>query len=162
MTDVSTKLPEKARDKKATHSTSTIEETLLALEVDQTRGLDSTEAALRIEKYGPNQLKEEPRTSFFQLILDQLKSFVVILLIAAAVISGLLGEWIDASAILLIVVLNAVMGVIQESRAEEALAALKKMASPEAHIIRDGKRITVPASQLVPGDIVSLEAGNFL
>ena len=67
-----------------------------------------------MEKYGPNQLQEAPRTTFFQMVLDQLKGFVVILLIAAAVISGLLGEWIDASAILLIVVLNAVMGVIQE------------------------------------------------
>jgi Ca2+-transporting ATPase len=162
MTEEKKNLPVKPKKILSTHGTSSIVETLKALDVDQETGLSTAEAALRFEKYGPNQLQEAPRTTFLQMVLDQLKSFVVILLIAAAVISGLLGEWIDAAAILLIVVLNAVMGVIQESRAEEALAALKKMASPEARILRDGKRITIPASQLVPGDIVSLEAGNFI
>jgi P-type Ca2+ transporter type 2C len=145
-----------------THGMSSISDALKALNVEKDNGLSTSEAGLRMEKYGLNQLQEAPRTTFFQMVLDQLKGFVVILLIVAAVISGILGEYIDASAILLIVILNAVMGVIQESRAEEALAALKKMASPEAHIMRDGKRITVPASQLVPGDIVFLEAGNFI
>jgi Ca2+-transporting ATPase len=162
MTEEKKNLPVKPKKILSTHGISSIVETLKALDVDQETGLSTAEAALRFEKYGPNQLQEAPRTTFLQMVLDQLKSFVVILLIAAAVISGLLGEWIDAAAILLIVVLNAVMGVIQESRAEEALAALKKMASPEARILRDGKRITIPASQLVPGDIVSLEAGNFI
>ena len=93
-------------------------------------------------------------------MLDQLNSFVVILLIVAALISALLGEWVDAGAILTIVVLNAILGVVQESRAEEALAALKKMAAPEAQVLRDGHRVSVPAPQLVPGDIVFLETAT--
>jgi Ca2+-transporting ATPase len=137
-------------EKLPSYSTSSVEEALKGLGVGIEQGLTSTEVASRTEKYGPNQLQEAPKRTFLQMVLDQLKSFVIILLIVAAAISGLLGEWIDAVAILLIVILNAVMGVIQESRAEEALAALKKMASPEAHIIRDGKRVTVPSSELVP------------
>ena len=132
------------------------------LDTQAQAGLTSAEAAVRRERFGPNQLAEKPRPSFLQLVLAQLNSFVVILLIAAALISALLGEWIDAGAILAIVVLNAVLGVVQESRAEEALAALKKMAAPEAHLLRDGRRIMLPARELVPGDIVFLEAGNFI
>jgi P-type Ca2+ transporter type 2C len=143
-------------------STATIAEAIKGLGTDIEKGLSTAEAALRTEKYGPNQLQEAPKRTFLQMVIDQLKSFVIILLIVAAAISGILGEWVDAIAILLIVILNAVMGVVQESRAEEALAALKKMASPEAHIVRDGKRLSVPASQLVPGDVVFLEAGNFI
>ena len=87
---------------------------------------------------------------------------MVILLIVASIISALLGEWVDAAAIMAIVVLNSILGIVQESRAEEALAALKKMAAPEAQILRDGHRVSVPARELVPGDIVYLEAGNFV
>ncbi len=125
-------------------------------------GLTSLEAQARLEKVGLNQLKEKPRPTFFQLVIDQLKSFVILLLVAAAAISLVLGEYVDASAILAIVLLNAILGVVQESRAEEALAALKKMAAPEAQVLRDGSRISLPAPQLVPGDIVFLEAGNFI
>ena len=125
-------------------------------------GLTSEEAARRLEQYGPNQLAEKPRPSFFQLVLSQLNNFVVILLIIAAAVSALLGEWVEAAAILAIVVLNAILGVVQESRAEEALSALKKMAAPEAQVLRDGRRVTLPAWQLVPGDIVFLEAGNYV
>lgn len=149
-------------DELPSYSTSTIEEAIKALGTNIEQGLSQAEVTVRTEKYGLNQLKEAPKRTFLQMVIDQLKSFVIILLISAAVISGVLGEWVDAIAILLIVVLNAVMGVVQESRAEEALAALKKMASPEAHVIRDGKRLTIPASQLVPGDVVFLEAGNFI
>ena len=125
-------------------------------------GLTSQEAAERLVKHGPNQLVEAPRTSFLKMVLEQLKSFVVLLLIGASLVSLFLGEWVDALAIIAIVVLNTVMGVVQESKAEEALAALKKLASPEAQVIRDGHRQMVPAHQLVPGDIVFLEAGNFI
>ena len=140
----------------------TAEDVLRQLDTQAQAGLTSAEAAQRLERFGPNQLAEKPRPTFFHLVLAQLNNFVVILLIAAALISALLGEWIDAGAILAIVVLNSVLGVVQESRAEEALAALKKMAAPEAHILRDGLRISVPAHDLVPGDIVFLEAGNFI
>ena len=125
-------------------------------------GLTSKEVAKRREIYGLNQLEEKPRPGFFQLLLAQLNDFIVILLIVAAVISGLLGEWIEAGFIMLIVVLNAILGVVQESKAEEALAALKKMAAPETMVLRDGKRVSIPASELVPGDIVFLEAGIFV
>jgi len=109
--------------------------------------LSTEEAERRLAQFGPNQLNEKPRPTFFQLVLDQLNNFVVILLIVAAVISALLGEWVDAAAIMTIVVLNAILGVVQESRAEEALAALKKMAAPEAHVLRDGRRVMVPCER---------------
>ena len=143
------------------HALST-EEVLDQLETTPVKGLTTAEVEQRQKIHGPNQLREKPRPTFFQLVFAQLKSFVIILLIVASVISMILGEWVDSGAILLIVVLNAVLGVIQESRAEEALAALKKMAAPEAQVMRDGKRIFIPSAQLVPGDIVYLEAGNFV
>ncbi len=126
------------------------------------RGLTSQEAEARLARHGLNQLIEGARPTFLKMVLDQLKSFVVLLLIGASIISAILGEWVDASAIIAIVVLNTVLGVIQESRAEQALAALKKLAAPEAQVLRDGKRVSLPAHQLVPGDIVFLEAGNFV
>ncbi len=125
-------------------------------------GLTSEEAKKRLEHYGPNQLKESPRPTFLQMLWDQLNNFVVILLIVASVISALLGDYVEAAAIMAIVVLNAVLGIVQERRAEEALAALKKLAAPDAQVIRDGHRTTVPSYELVPGDIVFLEAGNFI
>ncbi len=125
-------------------------------------GLTSSEAAARLEKFGPNQLEEKPRPGFLQLVLEQLKSFVIILLIVAAGISFLVGEPEDAAAILAIVILNAVLGVVQESRAEQALAALKKLSAPDAQVLRDGHRVSVPAPRVVPGDIVYLEAGYFI
>ncbi|MGI6207732.1 MAG: cation-translocating P-type ATPase [Anaerolineae bacterium] len=133
-----------------------------ALGSDVNRGLSAQEAARRLEQYGPNELREAPRPGFWQLLLRQFKNFLVIILVVACLISLALGEYIDAIAILAIVVLNSALGVIQESRAEEALAALKKMAAPEANVIRDGHPISVPAAQLVPGDVVLLEAGDFI
>jgi Ca2+-transporting ATPase len=137
----------------------TAEEVLDHLKVRE-NGLSDAEAAERTAKYGSNQLTEAVRPGFLKLMWEQFNNFIVILLIVAALISALLGEWIDASAILSIVVLNAVLGIIQERRAEEALAALQKLAAPEAHVIRAGKRTSVPARELVPGDIVFLESGN--
>jgi Ca2+-transporting ATPase len=125
-------------------------------------GLDAAEAARRLEQYGPNQIATAPSPSFLQLLLAQFNNFIIMMLIAAAAISGLLGEWIDSGAILAIVILNATLGVIQERRAEEALAALKKLAAPEAQVLRGGSRQTVPGPELVPGDIVYIEAGNFV
>ncbi len=128
----------------------------------QDNGLTSDEAKKRLEQYGPNQLKESPRPTFLHMLWEQLNNFVVILLIIASVISALLGDYVEAAAIMAIVVLNAVLGIVQERRAEEALAALKKLAAPDAQVIRDGHRKTVPSYELVPGDIVFLEAGNFI
>ncbi|HUN22998.1 MAG TPA: cation-translocating P-type ATPase [Anaerolineales bacterium] len=137
-------------------------ESLEHLTVNSQTGLSSAEVQQRLEKYGRNELTEKLPTPFWRLVLDQFKDFVVILLIVASVISILLGEYIDAGAILAIVLLNAIIGVVQESRAEQALSALKKMAAPEAWVMRDGERVHVSSRELVPGDIVFLEAGNYV
>jgi Ca2+-transporting ATPase len=126
----------------------------------QENGLTNAEVVERQAQYGLNQLTEAARPSFLKLLWDQFNNFIVMLLIVASIISALLGEWIDASAIIAIVLLNAILGIIQERRAEEALAALKKLAAPEARVLRDGHRGTVSSRDLVPGDIVFLEAGN--
>jgi P-type Ca2+ transporter type 2C len=138
------------------------DETLEKLGVSLQDGLSSEEVARRHEIYGLNQLAEKPRPTFLKRLLDQLNDFLVILLIVAAVVSGLLGDEVEAAAIMAIVILNAILGLVQEGRAEEALAALKKMAAPEALVLRDGHRKNIPASQLAPGDIVFLEGGNFI
>jgi Ca2+-transporting ATPase len=123
-------------------------------------GLSSAEAAVRRTQYGPNQLDEAPRPSFLKMLWEQFNNFIVMLLIVASIISAILGEWVDASAIMAIVVLNAILGIIQERRAEEALAALKKLAAPEARVLRDAHHLTISSLDLVPGDVVFLEAGN--
>jgi len=139
-----------------------IEQAADLLDTDLERGLSEEEARSRTAEFGFNELAERPRPGFWQMLLDQFNNFLVIILIAAAVISLLLGEIEEAAAILAIVVLNAILGVVQERRAEEALAALKKMAAPEARVLRGGHRVTVPARELVPGDVVFLEAGNYV
>jgi Ca2+-transporting ATPase len=139
-----------------------VSDVLPALGTSPDRGLTADEAARRLARYGHNELAEKPRPGFWKMLLGQLSSFIVIVLIVAGVISAILGDYIEAGAILAIVVLNAVLGVVQERRAEEALAALRRMAAPEAQVIRDGHRISVPARELVPGDLVILEAGNFV
>ena len=135
------------------------EEVLKNLEV-RGNGLTGMEVTQRQAQYGLNQLTEAPRPGFLKLLWEQFNNFIVMLLIVASVVSALLGEWVDASAIIAIVILNAVLGIIQERRAEEALAALKKLAAPEARVLRDGHHVTVSSRDLVPGDIVYLEAGN--
>ncbi|MCD6475162.1 MAG: cation-translocating P-type ATPase [Anaerolineaceae bacterium] len=125
-------------------------------------GLSTIEVTRRLEEYGPNQLTEKRPPTFFEMLLEQFNDFLVIMLIVAAIVSAVLGEYIEAGAIMAIVILNAVLGVIQEGRAAQALAALKKMTAPESQVLRDGKRVTIPATELVPGDIVFLEAGNFV
>lgn len=137
------------------------EDVLSHLKVED-NGLSSEEAKGRLEQYGPNQLKEAPRPTFLQMLWEQLNNFVVILLIVASIISALLGDYVEAAAIMAIVVLNSVLGIVQERRAEEALAALKKLAAPDAQVLRDGRRVSVPSYELVPGDLVFLEAGNFV
>lgn len=143
------------------HSLS-MEEVLDKLQSPLEKGLSTQEAAARKEKYGLNELQEGKKRTFWNMVFDQLNNFVIIMLVVAAAISAFLGEIVDASAIVAIVVLNTIMGVVQESRAEQALDALKKMAAPEAQVLRDGHRISIPARELVPGDIVFLEAGNFV
>ena len=138
------------------------EEILRQLTTPADSGLNSEEAVRRQQLYGLNQLIEAPRPTYLQMLWEQFNNFVVILLIVAAFISALLGDLIESAAIFAIVILNAVLGVFQDRRAEEALAALRKLAAPDAQVIRDGHRQTVPARELVPGDIVILEAGNYI
>jgi P-type Ca2+ transporter type 2C len=138
------------------------EEVLHELNTRVGQGLSTADVERRMKEYGPNQLTEAPPTTFWQMLWEQFNNFVVILLIVAAIISAVLGDYIEAGAIMAIVILNAGLGVIQERRAEQALAALRRLAAPEAHVLRDGTRQTVPAHQLVPGDVVLLEAGNYV
>ncbi len=124
------------------------------------KGLTSDEAEKRLEQYGPNELIEKRRKQLWMMFLDQFKDFMVLVLIAAAIVAGVIGEPSDSIAIAVIVLLNAVLGFVQEYRAEKAMAALKKMAAPSATVIRDGQPESITAERLVPGDLVILEAGN--
>lgn len=126
------------------------------------RGLTQAQAQERIARFGRNELTERPRPGFLALLWDQFKNFLVVILIIAAVVSLALGEYVDSFAIMFIVLLNAVVGVFQESKAEQALAALQKMAAPQAQVIRDGQQIAIPGREIVVGDIVLLEAGNYV
>jgi Ca2+-transporting ATPase len=132
------------------------------LKTDLVRGLSAAEAEKRLQEYGPNALREPPRRSVLAMFFEQLKDVLVLILIAAALISCALGEWADSLVILIIVVLNACLGVYQEHKAEEALQALKKMTRPIAKVFRDGEISQIHLESLVPGDIVLLDAGDSL
>jgi Ca2+-transporting ATPase len=133
-------------------------ETTLQSNLD--RGLTEWEAQQRLAKHGPNELPEAPPVSALTLLLGQFTSVIIWVLIGAAVISGLLQEWVDAAAILAIVLLNAVLGFVQEYRAEQSIAALKKLSITMARVIREGAIRSIPARELVPGDLVQIEAGD--
>ncbi|MDP3048877.1 MAG: cation-translocating P-type ATPase [Thermodesulfovibrionales bacterium] len=124
------------------------------------KGLSSEEAQKRLLEYGPNELKEKEKRTLFLMFLDQFKDFMILILIGAAIISGIIGELADTIAIIVIVVLNAAIGFVQEYRAEKAMAALKKMAAHTALVLRGGMPENISASEIVPGDIVLLEAGK--
>ena len=124
------------------------------------QGLSSEEAKKRLEEYGPNELKEGKKNTALGMFLNQFKDFMIIVLILAAIISGIVGDAADTVAIIVIVVLNAIIGFVQEYRAEKAIAALKKMASHTAIVMRNGMPSTIPGSEIVPGDIVILDAGR--
>jgi len=125
-------------------------------------GLTNDEARKRLNEYGPNELMEKKKKTAIAMFLDQFKDFMILILIGAAVISGFIGELSDTIAIIVIVVINAIIGFIQEYRAEKAMDALKKMAAYTATVIRDGVHTSIAASELVPGDIVVLEAGRIV
>jgi Ca2+-transporting ATPase len=140
-----------------------------ALGSDPARGLSRTEAQRRLEQYGPNQLKSAPETPWWKRLLEQFENFLVIILLIATVISVV--EWLlqdpretalpyEAIVILAIVILNAMLGFIQESRAEKSVRALMALAAPEATVVRDGERQRIATNEIVPGDILLLEAGD--
>ncbi|MDK2904476.1 MAG: P-type Ca2+ transporter type [Eubacteriaceae bacterium] len=131
-------------------------------EVDQTKGLDSDEVKKRQGQFGKNKLNEGKRRTFLEMFLTQFKDFLIIVLLAAAIISGLVGELSDAILIIIIVIVNALIGAIQEKKAESSMEALKKMTIPEAKVFRNGKQKVIKSEDLVPGDIVFLDAGDIV
>ena len=147
----------------------TADDVLSALNSDSECGLTSEEASQRLRRFGPNRLKAAPQVPAWRKFLAQFTDILVLLLIAAALVSALL--WLldrdtalpyEAIAIAAIVILNAVMGYVQRARAEKAVQALRQMTAPQASVIRDGERQEIPALGLVPGDIISLEAGDIV
>ena len=125
-------------------------------------GLSKDEVLESREKHGGNSLTEKKQKSIVAMFFSQFKNFMVIILLAAAVISGVLGEWSDTVIILIVVLLNAVIGVVQENKAEKSLEALKSLSSPSAKVLRDGKKLEIESEELVPGDIMLLDAGDFV
>jgi Ca2+-transporting ATPase len=123
-------------------------------------GLSSTEAQRRLAEFGPNEIRREQRTTPLTLLARQFASPVIWLLLGASVLSAALGEWLDASAIGAIVSINAVIGFLQEHRAERAVRALRSMTAPRARVMRDGQSVIVSADTIVPGDLIVLEAGD--
>jgi len=139
--------------------TLTVDEVAQRLETTP-NGLSPEQAAKRLAQFGANELMEKRERSPWRMLLDQFSDFMIIVLIIAAIISGFVGDIEDTIAIIVIVILNAVIGFVQEYRAERAMAALKRMAEAGAHVLRNGHPNTINASELVPGDVVLLEAGN--
>ena len=149
------------------HSCS-VEEIAKNLKTNINIGLSEEEAQKRFERYGPNNLKEKKKESIFVKFIKQFNDFMIIVLIIAAIISAIVaktngsGDYIDSIIIIAIVIFNAIMGLIQEEKAEKSLEALKKMSAPNAKVRRNGKIREIEASKVVPGDIVMLEAGNYV
>lgn len=139
------------------------------LKTDPAHGLTGAEVTRRLEEYGPNQLQSKKKKSLIARFVDQLKDPMIIILFIAAIISFVIAlnghdymEFFEPALILLIVIANAIMGVSQESKAEAALDALKEMTTPHARVLRDGAETLIDAKDLVPGDIISVEAGDFI
>ncbi|MEZ5608480.1 MAG: cation-translocating P-type ATPase [Burkholderiaceae bacterium] len=131
-----------------------------ALATDADRGLSADEAAARLARHGANELATQRARPWPRLLLEQFTDFMILVLLAAALVSGAVGEWVDTLVIVVIVVLNAVIGFTQARRADQAIAALRQLAAAQAQVLRGGQPLTVPAAALVSGDIVLLEAGN--
>ena len=131
-------------------------------------GLTKSEADLRLNQHGYNELKSQHKISFLKLFLSQFKDFMIIILIIAAIVSFIVSllegkaDYFDPIIILSIIIFNAILGVIQESRAEHSLESLRKLSTPYANVIRDNMMLVIPSKEIVPGDIILLEAGNYV
>ena len=136
------------------------EDAAARLEAKPDSGLTESEARKRLDQYGPNEVADYGSRNAWQLLLAQFTGVLTLVLFAAAVLSVFLGDLVDAAAILAIVVLNAGLGFFQEHRAEQSMAALKRMAAPLVRVRREGQILEIPARELVPGDVVLLETGN--
>lgn len=123
-------------------------------------GLSERDANQKLEKYGPNTLTEKKKISAFKILFDQFKDFMVLILIACTLISAFMGELTEAITIIAIVMLNCILGFVQEYRTERTMEALRELAAPVARVIRDGKLVEIPAEIIVPGDLIVLEAGD--
>ncbi|MBI1913012.1 MAG: calcium-transporting P-type ATPase, PMR1-type [Deltaproteobacteria bacterium] len=139
-----------------------VNQVLEELNTDPEKGLSSGEARARLDKWGPNSLAEQKKEPLILKFLKQFTEFIILVLIGAAAIAGALGEWVDALAIMGIVALNGVIGFIQEEKAEKVMEALKKLAAPNAKVLRDAGLTTLSTDKLVPGDIVVLESGDHI
>ncbi len=150
---------EKQAHKKKWHSLS-IEEVVDELKTERKEGLSSDEANKRLEEYGKNELPEGKKHPWWKRLLEQFNNMLIYVLLAAAIVTALMDHWIDTSVILAVVILNAIIGFIQEGKAEKALEGISKMLSLEAVVKRDGEKKTVEAENLVPGDIIFLKSGD--
>lgn len=139
-----------------------IQEVIQELDTDSINGITSKEAKIRIEKYGQNKLAEKKKKSILILLFEQINDVLIYILLAAAVVSALLNEISDAIIIGIVIILNAVIGLIQESKAEKALESLKKLSVPKALVKRDGRIIEISSEDVVLGDIVILDAGKYV
>lgn len=128
----------------------------------QKEGISPSETEKRLQKHGPNALQEKKKRPVWLLFLGQFKDFMILILAAAAVISGIVGDLTDTIIILIIIVLNAILGFFQEYRAEKAMESLKKLTETQTTVIRKGQPVTIPSHELVPGDVVLLESGNMI
>ncbi|PEQ93751.1 calcium-translocating P-type ATPase, SERCA-type [Bacillus sp. AFS006103] len=137
-----------------------IEQVEKALETDFSSGLSQEEVKKRINQYGLNELDEGEKQSALLLFFSQFKDFMVLVLLAATLISGLLGEYIDAIAIIAIVIINGFLGFFQERRAEKSLDALKELSAPQVSVLRDGQWIKIPSKEIVLGDILKFTSGD--
>lgn len=138
-------------------------ETILTeLESNEQRGLSHATAKRQLQRYGPNTFQKRKPPSLLKMLWDQINNILIYILITAAIISGLAGEMADALIIISVIILNAVIGIIQESKAERALEELEKMATPKAIVKREGQLKEIPSEELVPGDIVLLDAGRYV
>jgi len=133
---------------------------LQALDSKPERGLEPEEVESRLRQYGPNELTQEEKASAWEIFFAQFKNILIIILIVATILSALVGEYVDAGIILVIIVFCAVLGFVQEYRAEKALEALKGMLAPTITVLRGGQEQDVPSKELVPGDVLLLEAGD--
>ena len=140
--------------------TRSIQDVLRHLDVSRQDGLSQQEARQRLETYESNQLRGKKSPSFFATMVQQLRGFLILILAAAVIVSIWVGDWIEAAVILAIILLNALVGALQERKAERALQSLKALAAPDARVLRDGAMQLIPACDLVPGDLVFLEAGT--
>ena len=138
------------------------ESAVISLESSYSVGLSAEEANRRLAFYGPNQIEIQKRMSKWQILLHQFKDPLIYILLAAAFVTLILQDYTDSAVIMVVVFLNAVIGYFQESKAQNAIEALSKLAAPKVMVIRDGKELEIPGQDLVPGDIVLLTSGGMV